>query len=129
MIQDEVVDGEQSPIPASTGTYRQVEVPGALPVRLQKLDLARHVAIAPDGKRYVVATFDDKRLDRDYVTVIYPQQYGYLTMIRLAVYEVSSATPQRAVEQHIALIQAIQQGRLNEVIQAQRDHPGSSNAA
>ncbi|HLI91290.1 MAG TPA: hypothetical protein VKV37_21560 [Ktedonobacteraceae bacterium] len=129
MVQNEVVDGEQSPFPASTSAPRAVEIPGALPVRLQTLDLARHVAIAPDGKRYVVASFDDRLLGRDYVTAIYPQQYGYLTMVRLVVYEVSSATPQQAIEQHIALVRAIQQGRLDEVIHAQRDHPGSSNAA
>jgi hypothetical protein len=129
MAQNEVVDGEQSSVQASTGAPRSVEIPGALPVRLQRLDLARHVAIAPDGKRYVVASFDDSLLGRDYVTAIYPQQYGYLTMLRLVVYEVSSATPQRAIEQHIALVQAIQQGRLDEVIRAQRDRPGSSNAA
>jgi hypothetical protein len=120
MVQDEVVDGEQSPVPASTSAQRAVEIPGALPVRLQTLDLARHVAVAPDGKHYVVASFDDKLLDRNYITAIYPQQYGYLTMVRLVVYEVSSPTPQQAIEQHIALIQAIQQGRLNEVTQAQQ---------
>src|ERR1051325_8018902 len=104
---NDVVDNDQTFLPATTQRW-EVEIPAALPVRLQTLDLARHVAIAPDGKRYVVASFDDTRLDRGYVTAIYPQQNGYLTLIRLTLSEAHSATPQQAVEQHIQTVEAIQ---------------------
>jgi len=48
---NDVVDNDQTFLPATTQRW-EVESPAALPVRLQTLDLARHVAIAPDGKRY-----------------------------------------------------------------------------
>ena len=92
----------------------EVEIPGAGPIRLQKLDLARHAVTAPDGKQYVVATFDDTRLGNGYVTMIYPQQNGYLTLVLLGIYQHRSATPQEAIQHHIELAHAIQQGRLNE---------------
>lgn len=83
-------------------------------MRLHVLDIARHVVIAPNGKRYVVATYDDTRLGHGYVTAVYPQQNGYLTLIRLTVYESSSATAEEAVQHHIAVAQAIQRGEMNE---------------
>jgi hypothetical protein len=89
-----------------------VEIPDALPLRLQVLDLARHTVIAPDGKRYVVATFDDRRVGRNYVTAIYPQQNDYLTLVRLTIAEFSSATLQEAIQRHISVVQAIQQGEI-----------------
>src|SRR5215475_5384130 len=112
---NDVVDNDQTLLPTTTQRW-DVEIPAALPVRLQTLDLARHVALAPDGKRYVVASFDDTRLGRSYVTAIYPQQNGYLTLIRLTLYEVQSQTPQQAIEQHIRIIEAIQQGKAQEYL-------------
>lgn len=120
MSRNEVVDNDQSLVSTSADRYRAVEVPNAPPVRLQTLDLARHIAIAPDGKRYVVATFDDTRVNRGYVTAVYPQQNGYLTLVRLVLCELSSETPAQAVQQHISLVQTIQQGRLNEFLQSAR---------
>lgn len=114
MLNDEMVDGEQSLVLPSAQQKRLVEIPNAFPVRLQTLDLARHSSVAPDGKRYVVATFNDMRLNRGYVTAVYPQQNGYLTLIRLTICEFSSQTPEQAVQQHIALVQAVQQGRLSD---------------
>lgn len=93
---------------------RKVQIPDALPMRLQALDLARHTVIDPDEKRYVVATFDDRRLDRGYVTAIYPQQNNYLTLVRLVIAEFSSATPEEAIQRHISVAQTIQQGRIKE---------------
>ena len=93
---------------------RAVEIVDALPMRLYALDLARHIVIAPDDRRYVVATFDDTRLDRGYVTAVYPQQNGYLTLVRLILAEFSSATPNEAIKRHMSVVQAIQQGRLKE---------------
>jgi hypothetical protein len=78
------------------------------------LDLARHSTLAPDGKRYVVATFDDTRLQNGYVTDVYPQQYDYLTLVQLGVAHYSSATPEEAIKKHLAVIQDIQQGKLTE---------------
>lgn len=90
----------------------KVEVPGATPVHLQTLDLARHVAVAPDGKCYVVATFDATRMGQKYVIAVYPQQGSYLTLIRLPVCEFHAERPDDAVQRHIALIQVIQKGKL-----------------
>ena len=98
----------------------EVEIPNELPMRLQALDLARQTVIAPDEKRFVVATFDDTRLGRGYVTAVYPQQNGYLTLVRLAICEFSSATPEEAMQRHMALAQAIQQGKLNEFLKSLR---------
>jgi hypothetical protein len=91
-------------------------IPQAPAVRLQVPDTARHVVTAPDGKRYVVATFDDRRLGRGYVTAVYPQQNGYLTLYRLVVYERGSETLDEAVEHHIEIAEAIQRGRLQNYI-------------
>lgn len=110
-------DTEQSLVTPSTP--RAVEVHNAPPVRLQTLDLARHVAIAPDSKRYVVATFDDTHLKRGYITAVYPQQGGYLTLFRLVVVELSSETPEQALQRHVSAIQSIQQGKLDEVVASQ----------
>lgn len=116
MADNERVETESSLV--TIPQQRAVEVPNALPVRLQTLDLARHVVIAPDGKRYVVASFDDTRLGRGYATVVYPQQNGYLTLVRLAVFEASSETPEQAVQRHIEVAQAVQQGKLNKIARA-----------
>src|SRR5579859_2107351 len=116
MLNDEMVDSEQSLVLPSAQQKRSVEIPNAFPVRLQTLDLARHATAAPDGKRYVVATFNDMRLNRGYVTAVYPQQNGYLTLIRLTIVEISSKTPEQAMQQHLALVQAVQKGRLGDFI-------------
>jgi hypothetical protein len=94
---------------------RSLEIAHASPIRLQTLDLARHAVTAPDGKHYVVATFDDTHVGNGYVTGIYPQQNGYLTLIRLTVCEFSSASPEEAIKRHLTLAQAIQQGHLDEL--------------
>jgi hypothetical protein len=97
-----------------------VEIPSSLPMGLHALDLARHTVIAPDGKRFVVATFDDTRLGRGYVTGVYPQQNEYLTLVRLPISEVSHATPEEALQHHVAVTQAIQRGKLNEFLKSSR---------
>jgi hypothetical protein len=114
MLRNDAVDSDQSLV--SSSTEWSVEIPGAPSVRLQTLDLARHVAIAPDEKRYVVATYDDRRISGQYITAVYPQQNGYLTLIRLMVSEFKSETPEKAIQLHTTLIQTIQQGKLNEFI-------------
>ena len=115
MLRNDAVDDDQSlPI----GSSRGVEVVNASPVWLQTLDLARNAATAPDGKRYVVATYDDARTSGKFVTAVYPQQNGYLTLIRLIVGEMKSDTPVQAMQIHQGLIQAIQQGKLQEFVQA-----------
>lgn len=91
-----------------------IEVPEAGSIRLQRLDLARHAVTAPDGRQYVVATFDDTRAGNGYISAVYPQQGGYLTLVRLVVCEYSSESSQEAAQRHIELAEAIQQGRLNE---------------
>lgn len=99
--------------PAQTQTP---EIADALPIRLHVLDLARHSTTAPDGKSYVVATFDDTHLGRNYVTAIYPQQYKYQTLVRLEIAHFSSSTPEEALKRHMAVLQAIHQGKLAELV-------------
>ena len=89
-----------------------VEIPDAASVQLQTLDLARHVAKSPDGKHYVVATFDSTRIGQKYVIAVYPQQGNYLTLIRLPVCEFHAELPEDAMQQHCALVQTIQKGNL-----------------
>lgn len=94
---------------------RIIEIPNSPSVLLQTLDIARHVAIAPNGKRYVVATYDDSLLGHDFVTAIYPQQNEYLTLVRMTVREFQSSTIDQAIQRHVTTVQAIQQGRVNEL--------------
>ena len=94
-----------------------VDLSHVLPMRLQTLDLDRETVIAPDGKRYVVGTYDDRRLGRGYITAIYPQQNGYLTLVRLPLAEVSSDNPDSAMNRHATVIQAILQGHLGDYTQ------------
>ena len=123
MLDPEVVESENEQVavvPAVSSSRGAIEIPNVAPVRLQTLDIARHIAVAPDGKRYVIGTFDDRRLKQSYTTAIYPQQNGYLTLIRLGLCEISSATPEQAAQKHIEVVQAIQQGKLNDLIKAQQ---------
>lgn len=118
MTQFETSDNDQPSLALAPITHtRTVTIQNAPPIRLQTLDLARHVAIAPNGKRYVVATFDDTRLGNGFVTDVYPQQNEYLTLVRIVVCAFSSQTEDDAVQRHIEVVQGIQQGRLNELIE------------
>ena len=117
MQKNSVEDDDQSLVAVP---HHMIEIANTLPVRLQTLDLARHVVVAPTGKRFVVATFDDRRLGRGYVSAVYPQQNGYHTLYRLVVCEFSSDTPEEAIQRHIALVQAVQQGKLDAYIQSQK---------
>jgi len=118
MLKNEAVEDDQSLVVPSTSQRREVEIPQALPVRLQSLDVARHVAIAPDGKRYVVATFDDTLVGQGYMTAVYPQQNGYLTLLRLVIYEKESETLEEAVQSQIACVQSIQRGKLPQLVKS-----------
>ncbi len=118
MLKNEAVEDDQSLVVPSTSQKRSVEIPNALPVRLQRLDVARHVAIAPDGKRYVVATFDDTVVGQGYMTAVYPQQNGYLTLLRLVIYERESETLEEAVQSQISCVQSIQRGKLQELVKS-----------
>src|SRR5438477_12699162 len=118
MANNDIVDGSQSTTSIAQYQSRRLEIPNALPVRLQVLDLSRNVAIDLKGKRFVVATFDDRRIGRGFVTAVYPQQNGYLTLVRLTVCELRSETPEEALRKHIQVIQTIQQGKLNDFVRS-----------
>jgi hypothetical protein len=118
VLHSETKQPELSSIPAPTREKRGLEIPNAAPVRLQTLDFARHIVVAPDGKRYVVATYDETHLMRGIITAVFPQQNGYLTLVRLELCRFSSATPEEAFQHHVVLVQAIQQGKLRAYIQA-----------
>ncbi len=107
-VGDDIPTLALTPIPER----RAIEIPNALPILLQTLDIARHTAIAPNGKRYVVATYDDSLLGRDFVTDVYPQQNEYLTLVRLTVIQFTSKTIDQATQRHISTVQAIQQGKV-----------------
>jgi hypothetical protein len=115
MVKNDTTNSSDQLTTTSASQIRAVEIPNALPMHLQVLDLARHTVIAPDGRRFVVATFNDKHLGRGYVTAVYPQQNEYLTLVRMTVLEKSKATPEEAIKSHIALAQSIQHGRLKEL--------------
>ncbi|MBV9711701.1 MAG: hypothetical protein JO011_12425 [Ktedonobacteraceae bacterium] len=118
MLRNDAVDDDQSLVSKPTNSSRGVEIVNAPPVWLQTLDLARNVAIAANGNRYVVATFDDTRVSGKYITAVYPQQNGYLTLIRLVLTELKSDTPVQAMQLHQGAIRAIQQGKLQEFIRS-----------
>jgi len=98
-----------------TSQQRDLDIPDALPMRPQTLDVVRHTVIDPDDKRFVVATYNDLYIGRGYVTAVYPQQNNYLTLVRMTICEFISTTPEEAVKRHTATVQAIQQGRLLEL--------------
>ena len=114
MSKNDTTNGDQL-LSLATPQKHTVEIANALSMRLQALDLARHTAIAPNSQRYVIATFDDTRLGRGYITAVYPQQNDYLTLIRLPILEVTNKTPEEAIKRHIAVTQAIQKGKLKEL--------------
>ena len=115
MIKNDAGHTDQQLTPQSQQA-RNVDIPQALPMRLQTLDLARHTVIDPDGLRYVVGTYDDTHLRRGYITAVYPQQNGYLTLVRLTLVEYSSRTADEAIKRHMAAAQALQQGGAKELI-------------
>ena len=121
MVKNDAIDNEQAQQAlASQAHQRGVDISHVLPMRLQTLDLDRETVIAPDRKRYVVGTFDDRRIGRGYITGIYPQQNNYLTLVRLPVAELSSPNPDEAMNRHAAVIQAILQGRLDSYLQSKK---------
>ena len=115
MPSNDVVESNQV---LTTAANRGIDISNAPPVRLQTFDVARNVALDPNGKRFVVATFDDRRVDRGYITAVYPQQAGYLTLVRLVICELKSETRDGALQHHVQLIQTIQQGKLNDFIKS-----------
>src|SRR5579859_803070 len=118
MINRETIETKLSIPSAPSREKRGLEIPNAAPVRLQTLDFARHIAVAPDGKRYVVATYDETHLQRGIITSVFPQQNGYLTLVQLALCKFSTTKLQDALQHHVALVQSIQQGKLHAYIQA-----------
>jgi hypothetical protein len=118
MLNRDKMEIELLPLPAPAGEKCGLEIPNAAPVRLQTLDFARHIAVSLDGKRYVVATYDERHLKRGIVSAVFPQQNGYLTLIQLVICKFISTKVEDALQHHVALVQAIQQGKLREYIQA-----------
>jgi hypothetical protein len=120
VLNKETIETQPSPFPAPSSEKRSLEIPSAAPVRLQTLDFARHIAIAPDGKRYVVATYDETHVQRGIISAVFPQQNGYLTLVQLALCKFSSLTIEGALQRHVALVQSVQQGKLREYIKENR---------
>jgi hypothetical protein len=116
MTINETEENEQSLVLMPSPVHN-IDIPNAPAVKLHTFDLGRHVAIDPNGKRYVVATFNDARMGRPFVTAVYPQQGNYLTLVRLVECELISQTQEEARQRHVATVQAIQNGKLNELKQ------------
>ena len=118
MLKNDTSNNEQLPSISNlqTSQQRAVDIPRALPMRPQTLDVTRHTVIDPEGNRFVVATYNDMYIGRGYVTAVYPQQNDYLTLVRLTIAEFISSNSEDAVKRHIATAQAIQQGRLAEIM-------------
>ncbi len=114
---DEAMENEQRLV-SFANQRRNVEIPNAAPVLLHTDDLARHVAIAPNGKRYVVATYDDAVMGNPYKTTVFPQQGGYLTLVSLSVCSFASQTLEDAVQFHQKTVQIIQNGHLDELVRS-----------
>src|SRR5215469_6735297 len=112
MLNRETIETKLAALPTPSKEKRGLEIPNAAPVRLQTLDFARHIAIAPNGKRYVVATYDERHLQHGIISAVFPQQNGYLTLIQLVVCKFSATNPDDALQRHVALVQSIQQGKL-----------------
>lgn len=119
MVKNDAIENEQTGQAVTAQAYqRAVDIVHVLPMRLHTMDLDRETVVAPDGRRYVVGTFDDRRVGHDYVTAIYPQQNNYLTLVRLPIAEFSSKNPDDAMNRHTSVIQAILQGQLNDYLQS-----------
>lgn len=122
MLKNDAVPNDSLPSTSTNAPQpsqsRAIEIPNALPMHPQLLDVVRHTVIDPDGKRYVVATYNDKNIGRGYVTAVFPQQNDYLTMVRMTICEFISLTEEKAVKRHITVVQTIQQGRLEELIKS-----------
>jgi len=112
-----IAEDEQTIVHLNPTQKYDIEIPGAPLARYQTLDFARHIAASPDGKHYVVATFDDRHMGRGFVTAAYPQQNGYMTLVRLPAIELSSSNVETALQHHKDLVLAIQQGKLKDFIQ------------
>jgi hypothetical protein len=118
MPENEVVESsEKVLVPIHPTEKHEIEIPGALPVKHQTLDLARHVAIAPDEKRYIVATYNDTLMGRGIVTSVFPQQNGYMTLVRLPVCEFSTDDEEQALQRHREVVLAIQRGEIKAYLQ------------
>jgi hypothetical protein len=94
----------------------EIEIPGVASMQLQTLDIARHVVPSPNNKRYVVATYDATRIGHPYMTAVYPQQGGYLTLLRLMICEFPAEQAEDAAQRHRVLVQAILEGNLQTYI-------------
>lgn len=130
MVDRELVEKQPaSSFPDISSVRGTVTIPGVDAVRLQTLDLARHVAVDPDEKRYVVATYDDHKTGSGFVTAVYPQQSNYLTLIRLIVYQIASSTVEEAIQKHVELVTVIQQGKLPEFLEAHNAHAHNAHRA
>jgi hypothetical protein len=118
MPENEIVaSSEHTLIPIIPAEKYDLVIAGAPQVKHQTLDLARHIAADPDDKRYVVATYTDTRLGRGIVTSVFPQQNGYMTLVRLPLCEFSTTDEEKALKRHRDVIVAIQQGKLKKYLQ------------
>jgi hypothetical protein len=70
-------------------------------------ELARHRVVTADGADYVVATTDERHLDRGFTTAAFPVSRGYLVMMRQPLCVLSSAADDDARAQHALLVRVL----------------------
>lgn len=82
-------------------------------------ELARHRVITADGADYMVATADERRRGKGYVTAAYPVARGYLVMMRQPLCTLDCPDEAAAREQHTLLVRVLTQGGTG-VVKARR---------
>lgn len=99
--------GARAPEPAAAATTPQ---PGSVrPCAAYRGELARHRIITADGLDYLVATADESRRGRGYVTAAYPVARGYLVMLRQPLCELRCEDDSEAHAQHAQLVDVLAQ--------------------
>jgi hypothetical protein len=70
-------------------------------------ELARHRVLTADGQDYVVATSDERHLNRAFETAAYPVSRGYLVMMRQPLCVLTSQDAAAALSQHELLVRVL----------------------
>ena len=70
-------------------------------------ELARHRVLTADGADYVVATADERHLNRAFTTAAYPVSRGYLVMMRQPLCVLTSQDAAAALGQHELLVRVL----------------------
>jgi hypothetical protein len=104
--------GTADPVLPLPGSVRTCEV--------YRGEVARHRLITADGLDYVVATADERRQGRGFVTSALPVVRGYLVMMRQPLCALTSMSEEAARNQHTLLVNVLVEGGTR-VVKARRN--------